>query len=511
MGRSLQKVTSNRTDLKSINHLISIQSITYKTKRQSMTKNALSISTLVVVSLILNSSTTKYTFVSATPQSEKPVESEVNKDAGSIKASTTESPCIRYCPGDGESDGGKSIAFLRLGRSSEETENNTEDKIRQEINDAIEESKGSSGIHNLAKRSSSAEDENQSLSKNPQSNLEEQDAADPLEDEIDTDTLEDPSNAAYDEDAEEKEQFEYVPYEDFEIANLPEIENEDVFIPKVFYPSSSDFYNVYGKRSSFSLRPMKKSNFAFRPMKKSNFAFRPMKKNNFAFRPMKKSNFAFRPMKKSNFEFRPMKRGNFDFRPMKKGNFDFRPMKKTNFDFRPMKRSNFAFRPMRRSNFAFRPMKKSNFDFRPMKRSNFAFRPMKKLSDSFSFRPVKRSFQFRPMKRGQMSKDSFLRYGKRDSFALRPMKRPEDSFVLRPMKKDADFDGSLMDHLYLPSGKRSSFSLRPMKKDMTGFQFRPMKRYSEDSDALRLGTYGVPIDNAHDIEDYNGINALLKR
>ena len=44
-----------------------------------MTKNALSISTLVVVSLILNSSTTKYTFVSATPQSEKPVESEVNK------------------------------------------------------------------------------------------------------------------------------------------------------------------------------------------------------------------------------------------------------------------------------------------------------------------------------------------------------------------------------------------------------------------------------------------------
>ena len=77
--RSLQKVTSNRTDLKSINHLISIQSISYKTKRQSMTKNALSISTLVVVSLILNSSTTKYTFVSASPQSEKPVESEVSK------------------------------------------------------------------------------------------------------------------------------------------------------------------------------------------------------------------------------------------------------------------------------------------------------------------------------------------------------------------------------------------------------------------------------------------------
>ena len=77
--RSLQKVTSNRTDLKSINHLISIQSITYKTKRQSMTKNALSISTLVVVSLILNSSTTKNTFVSAASQSEKPVESEVNK------------------------------------------------------------------------------------------------------------------------------------------------------------------------------------------------------------------------------------------------------------------------------------------------------------------------------------------------------------------------------------------------------------------------------------------------
>ena len=77
--RSLQKVTSNRTDLKSINHLISIQSVTYKTKRQSMTKNALSFSTLFVVSLILNSSTTKYSFVSANPQSEKPVESEVNK------------------------------------------------------------------------------------------------------------------------------------------------------------------------------------------------------------------------------------------------------------------------------------------------------------------------------------------------------------------------------------------------------------------------------------------------
>ena len=431
----------------------------------------------------------------------------MNLEIEKPKVLTTEAPCIRFCPEDGESDGGKSIAFLRLGRSSEETQGDTEDEVRREIDEALK-SNGSSGNHNINKRSNSAHEEDQELAEGAQSIPEDHD----LEEQLDIDLNSGdnhPTNVEYDNQGEDKELLEYVPYEDFELVSLPE--NEDEIINGLS-PSSSVLSDYFEKRSSFSLRPMKKSTFAFRPMKKSTFAFRPMKKSNFAFRPMKKSNFAFRPMKKSNFAFRPMKKGNFDFRPMKKGNFDFRPMKKTNFDFRPMKRSNFAFRPMRRSNFAFRPMKRSTFDFRPMKRSNFAFRPMKKFGDNFAFRPVKKSFQFRPMKKGQMSKDSFLRYGKRDSFALRPMKRPEDSFALRPMKKDANTDLNSISNddnqLYFPE-KRSSFSLRPMKKDMTGFQFRPMKRYSEDSDVWRSWTNGVPIDQTQGIEDYNGIQALF--
>jgi len=473
-----------------------------------MTKNALSFINIVVLSLIINLSSTKDVLVTAKSQSNNSLESQVNKETHSVKTSTAEQPCIRYCPGDSESDGGKSIAFLRLGRSGNEAEDDSEKEVRRAIDEAIK-PQGSSASHNLTKRSNDAKEEEQSTAEDAATNPEDQEEGESFEDNLDVEASYNPSNEEYDNPTEDKERFEYVPYEDFELISQPEDEDESMFEPffkpKVLHPSSPGYYDYIEKRNSFSLRPMKKLRpifphkkdgiDIFRPTKKNNFAFRPMKKGNFAFRPMKKSNFAFRPMKKSNFEFRPMKRGNFDFRPMKKGNFDFRPMKKTNFDFRPMKRSNFAFRPMRRSNFAFRPMKRSTFDFRPMKRSNFAFRPMKKLSDSFSFRPVKKSFQFRPMKkRGQVSKDSFLRYGKRDSFALRPMKRPEDSFVLRPMKKDADdFDGSFFDHKFFNSyGKRSSFSLRPMKKDMTGFQFRPMKRYVSEDDSFVWNPLNLP-------------------
>jgi len=197
------------------------------------------------------------------------------------------------------------------------------------------------------------------------------------------------------------------------------------------------------------------------------------------------------------------KRNSFSLRPMKRNNFAFRPMKRNNFAFRPMKKNNFAFRPMKRNNFAFRPMKKNNFAFRPMKRNNFAFRPM---------------FQ-----KGTFSKDSFLRYGKRDSFALRPMKRsstfalrpmkrPEDSFVLRPMKKgnSNDFISSVLDDDSIPE-KKNSFSLRPMKKDTSGFQLRPMKRNYENYEILRSWQDGTPIHPTQRIEDYNGIEALLKR
>ena len=158
------------------------------------------------------------------------------------------------------------------------------------------------------------------------------------------------------------------------------------------------------------------------------------------------------------------------------------------------KRNSFSLRPMKRNNFAFRPMKRNNFAFRPMKKNNFAFR-----IDSFLRYGKRDSFALRPMKRSS-------------TFALRPMKRPEDSFVLRPMKKgnSNDFIGSVLDDDSIPE-KKNSFSLRPMKKDTIGFQLRPMKRNYEDYEILRSWQDGTPIHPTQRIEDYNGIEALLKR
>ena len=81
MGKasSFKKETSNRTDLKPINHLITIKLIKKKTNRQSMTKNALSFITIVVLSLIINLSSTKQILVTANSQSNNPTESQVNK------------------------------------------------------------------------------------------------------------------------------------------------------------------------------------------------------------------------------------------------------------------------------------------------------------------------------------------------------------------------------------------------------------------------------------------------
>ena len=81
MGKasSFKKETSNWTDLKPINHLITIKLIKKKTNRQSMTKNALSFITIVVLSLIINLSSTKHILVTANSQSNNPAESQVNK------------------------------------------------------------------------------------------------------------------------------------------------------------------------------------------------------------------------------------------------------------------------------------------------------------------------------------------------------------------------------------------------------------------------------------------------
>merc|ERR1712141_958203 len=135
----------------------------------------------------------------------------------------------------------------------------------------------------------------------------------------------DSNEPQYKENHDEKEQVEFVPYEELDSENIESEEQDaDLLDVKTLFPYSArslaDFIN---KRNSFSLRPMKRNNFAFRPMKKNNFAFRPMKKSNFAFRPMKKNNFAFRPMKRNgdSFTFRPFKKSgnNFALRPMKRG------------------------------------------------------------------------------------------------------------------------------------------------------------------------------------------------
>ena len=81
MGKvsSFKNEASNWTDLKSINHLMTIKLIKKKSKRQSMTKNGLSFITIVVLSLIINLSSTKDVLVTAKSQSDISIESQVNK------------------------------------------------------------------------------------------------------------------------------------------------------------------------------------------------------------------------------------------------------------------------------------------------------------------------------------------------------------------------------------------------------------------------------------------------
>jgi len=379
--------------------------------------------------------------------------------------------------------GGRSMTFLRLGRSIKADDENTKNEIRKEGDEAKKYTKGSQQpVHHISKRSNFPSDEDDDL--------------------IDAIVKEDENiDPEYDE--EEVQDSNQPDYDDIDMAN------------KQIPSTPEDHLN---KRNSFDLRPMKRNAFAFRPMKRNNFSFRPMKKNNFAFRPMKKNDHTL-----GNMNFSPRILDNFDYL-MKRNNFAFRPMKRNNFAFRPMKRNNFAFRPMKKNNFAFRPMKRNNFAFRPMKRNNFAFRPMKR--NSFALRPVKKApvniFKLRPMRKGpppQKQYENFLRYGKRDSFALRPMKRgntfafrpmkrPDDSFVLRPMKKDTN---PITDDVKSPE-KKSSFSLRPMKKNTAGFQLRPMKRAEfEKYEIQNSWKDGEPLDPYQSIEDYTGIESVFKR
>ena len=81
MGKvsSFKNEASNWTDLKSINHLMTIQQIKNKSKRKSMTKNGLSFITIIVLSLIINLSSTKDVLVTAKSQSDISIESQVNK------------------------------------------------------------------------------------------------------------------------------------------------------------------------------------------------------------------------------------------------------------------------------------------------------------------------------------------------------------------------------------------------------------------------------------------------
>ena len=81
MGKvsSFKNEASNWTDLKSINHLMRIKQIKKKSKRKSMTKNGLSFITIVVLSLIINLSSTKDVLVTAKSQPNNSIESQVNK------------------------------------------------------------------------------------------------------------------------------------------------------------------------------------------------------------------------------------------------------------------------------------------------------------------------------------------------------------------------------------------------------------------------------------------------
>merc|ERR1712110_1342356 len=349
--------------------------------------------------------------------------------------------------------GGRSMTFLRFGRSIKDDDVNTKKDIRKEGDEAKKPTKGSHQPgHHITKRSNFPSDEDDDL----------------IDAIVKADGNIDPE---YDE-------------EEVQDSNQPDYDDIDMADKQI--PSTPEGH--LNKRNSFDLRPMKRNTFAFRPMKRNNFAFRPMKKNNFALRPMKKNDHTL-----GNLNFSPRILDNFDYL-MKRNNFAFRPMKRNNFAFRPMKRSNFAFRPMKRNSFALRPVKKAPvniFKLRPMRKGP----PPQKQYENFLRYGKRDSFALRPMKRG-------------NTFAFRPMKRPDDSFVLRPMKKDTN---PISDDVKSP-GKKSSFSLRPMKKDTTGFQLRPMKRAEfEKYEIQNSWKDGEPLDPYQSIEDYSGIDSVFKR
>merc|ERR1712241_326316 len=167
---------------------------------------------------------------------------------------------------DDAAAGGRSMTFLRLGRSIKDDDENTKNEIRKEGDEAKKHTNGShqSG-HHISKRSNFPSDEDDDL----------------IDAIIKTKGNIDPE---YDE-------------EEVQDSNQPDY--DDIYMADKQIPSKPEDH--LNKRNSFDLRPMKRNTFAFRPMKRSNFAFRPMKKNNFAFRPMKRNNFALRPMKRTNF------------------------------------------------------------------------------------------------------------------------------------------------------------------------------------------------------------------
>ena len=76
---SFKKVTSNWTDLTSINYLMTKKLTKYKSKSQSMTKNALSFFAVVVLSFILNTITPNNILVSAISNTNDSVKPGVNK------------------------------------------------------------------------------------------------------------------------------------------------------------------------------------------------------------------------------------------------------------------------------------------------------------------------------------------------------------------------------------------------------------------------------------------------
>jgi len=345
-----------------------------------MTKNALIFSVVVFLSFFLNIFTNTC-FAAEQHQTAKP---------DTIKRSITKPPITEpyhhYYHHDEDSDGGKSMAFLRLGRSVDDDAEESDEIVRKEIETALK-SAVSNMKHNIAKRSNEPEDLDDGL-------IDEVPTMSDGENNGELEQSYGPREIENEEELQEKEA---------ELANIEGEENgDDILDLKTLHPYSS-FTEFLNKRNSFSLRPMKRNNFSFRPMKRNNFEFRPMKKSNFAFLPMKRTNFEFRPMKRSNFAFRPMKRNgdSFTFRPFKKSgsNFKLRPMRRarqfTKDSFlRYGKRDSFALRPMKRSGtFEWSPMKRpeGSFVLRPMKKNSFSLRPMKKDTTGFQLRPMKRS------------------------------------------------------------------------------------------------------------------------